>query len=620
MGVYSKTTKSEYTHRKLIDINHYKTYLFSRMTLTTVISRIKLFHKTSILSETNLIFKTSIIFLMWLIADNCVMGQPITDSPDEPMIASPAVPSHDVSTHFIVEPYVEHKPYAPLFSARKHEVRAVWLTLLKGLDWPTTLATTSENIKCQQKELTDILNRLQEAHINTVILQTRLRGNLIYPSEYEEWSEYLTGVPCQSPGYDPLAFAIDECHKRGMEVHAWLVSIPLGGVDVHKEMGKKSITKRCPHLCKKFRNNWYLNPGHPESKHYLANLVGELVSRYDVDGVHLDYIRYPDRPKRFPDTAEYRKYGKGKDLAQWRRDNITEIVRAVYSKVKSIKPWVKVSSAPLGKYRGTKRYPNSGWNGYHDVYQEAQRWMKEGIQDMIFPMLYYRDNFFYPFLLDWKETSCGRMVVPGLGIYFLHSSEGDWKLSEIERQLNFIRWSGCEGEAHFRSRFLTENTGGLYQSICYNYYHTPALVPPMTWIDSIAPTTPTIVRFTEEEKRTVLEWTTATDNLSGGVCYNVYASDTYPVDIDNPANILIAKTADTSYIHNHPFRKSGTRFYAVTAIDRCGNESEKLEINKQSLEAKMDYEKRLKRLKFKTLLYPKITPNQLLYKCETPQL
>ena len=104
--------------------------------------------------------------------------------------------------------------------------------------------------------------------------------------------------------------------------------------------------------------------------------------------------------------------------------------------------------------------------------------MKEGIQDIIFPMLYYRDNYFYPFVLDWKEHSYGRMVAPGLGIYFLHPSEGDWTLDEIERQLNFMRWSGCEGESHFRSRFLTDNTQGLYNLVQEDFYYTPALVPP----------------------------------------------------------------------------------------------------------------------------------------------
>ena len=214
------------------------------------------------------------------------------------------------------------------------------VTTFRGLDWPTTQVKSEADIALQKKELTDILDQLQAVHINTVIFQTRVRGNLIYPSDIEIWCESLTGKAGGNPGYDPLAFAIEECHKRGMELHAWMVAVPLGSDEVHKEMGAQSITKRYPHLCKRFRNHWYLNPGHPDSQKYLASLVNELLTRYDVDGVHLDYIRYPDRPQRFPDATDYRKYGKGKELYQWRRDNITRLVRGVYEEVKRLKPWV----------------------------------------------------------------------------------------------------------------------------------------------------------------------------------------------------------------------------------------------------------------------------------------
>ena len=471
---------------------------------------------------------------------------------------------------------MSNAPYSPLFTPKKHEVRAVWLTTFRGLDWPTTQVKSEEDIVKQKRELTDLLDQLQATQINTVIFQTRVRGNLIYPSDIEAWCESLTGTPGIDPGYDPLAFAIEECHKRGMELHAWMVAVPLGSEEVHKDMGEKSITKRYPHLCKRFRKNWYLNPGHPDSQKYLASLVNELITRYDVDGVHLDYIRYPDRPKNFPDASDFKKYGKGKTLNQWRRDNITRLVRAVYDEVKSIKPWVKVSSAPLGKYRNTSRY-NSGWNGYHDVYQEAQTWMQEGIQDLIFPMLYYRDNYFYPFVLDWKENSYGRMVVPGLGIYFLDPSEGDWTLDEVERQLNFIRWSECEGESHFRTKFLTDNTQGLYDRVQDHFYYTRALVPPITWIDSIAPSSPQEIKIEKKEGTTMLTWTSATDDMEGGMRYNVYASHTFPVNTDNPKHLINTYLTDTCYTHREtPYQP--TLHYAVTAIDRCGNESTPIQI------------------------------------------
>lgn len=144
------------------------------------------------------------------------------------------------------------------------------------------------------------------------------------------------------------------------------------------------------------------------------SLVREVVERYDVDGIHFDYLRYPENAPRFPDSYDYRKYSKGRSLAQWRRDNLTEIVRYIYKGVKAMKPWVKVSTCPVGKYKDTSRYPSRGWNAFHTVYQDVQGWLGEGIQDQIYPMLYFRGNHFYPFALDWQEQSNGRQIIPGL--------------------------------------------------------------------------------------------------------------------------------------------------------------------------------------------------------------
>ena len=147
-------------------------------------------------------------------------------------------------------------------------------------------------------------------------------------------------------------------------------------------------------------------------------LVREVVSGYDVDGVHFDYLRYPENAPLFPDKYDFRRYNKGRTLDQWRRDNISEIVRYIYKGVKAMKPWVKVSTCPVGKYRDTSRYPSRGWNAFFTVYQDPQGWIGEGIMDQIYPMMYFQGNNFYPFALDWQEQSNGRQVVPGLAFIF----------------------------------------------------------------------------------------------------------------------------------------------------------------------------------------------------------
>ena len=458
----------------------------------------------------------------------------------------------------------------------KYEVRAAWITAVYGLDWPRTKATTPASIQKQKEELVEILDKLKEANFNTVLFQARTRGDVLYKSDIEPYNSILTGKSGKDPGYDPLAFAVEECHKRGMECHAWMVTIPLGGRKHVASLGKQSVTRRQPKICVPYKREYFLNPGNPKTKEYLMSLVKEVVERYDVDGVHFDYLRYPERAFRFPDSYDYRKYGNGRSLDQWRRDNITEILRYIYKGVKQLKPWVKVSTCPVGKYRDTSRYSSKGWNAFHVVHQDVQGWLGEGIQDQIYPMMYFRGNAFYPFALDWQEQSNGRHVVPGLGVYFLHPSEGDWSLDEIQRQINFIRNHHLAGEAHYRVKFVTDNTQNLYDILQNDFYAYPALQPPMTWADSIAPSAPSDLKAGQiSEGYTRLHWKASTDNDKQNTpAYVVYASDELPVDTQNPANIVATGIRETEYIYAPILPWTTRRHFVVTAIDRYGNESE----------------------------------------------
>ena len=457
----------------------------------------------------------------------------------------------------------------------KHEIRTTWLTTLGGMDWPRNKATSAEGIRRQQQELCDILDRLKEVNFNTVMMQTRLRGDLIYPSAIETFPEALTGKTGKDPGYDPLAFAIEECHKRGMELHAWIVTIPAGNNRQVKLLGKHSVVKKHRQICKQHDGAWFLDPGHPQTADYLSSIVREIVTRYDVDGIHFDYIRYPENARRFPDRDTHRKYGKGKDLKQWRRENITNIARRLYTEIKQVKPWVKVSSSPVGKFKDTSRYSSLGWNAYETVHQDAQNWLKEGIHDALFPMMYFKDNHFYPFVLDWKENDNGRWVVPGLGIYFLSPKEKDWPLDEMSRQLHFTRQSGLAGHAFFRNKFLLDNVKGILDEIQHEFYSTPALIPPMTWQDSIAPSAPTSPIYEKQTDDNVkLSWGTSKDNHDLPVVYHLYASNTYPVDTNNAKNLMV-----TSIKENTITFPSSKKYFAITSADRYGNESAPLAIN-----------------------------------------
>ena len=458
-------------------------------------------------------------------------------------------------------------------TAPKHEVRAVWVTTLNGLDWPKTKATSEEGIKKQKEELCQLLDQLRACRINTVVLQTRIRGSVIYPSDIEPWDICLTGEFDCDPGYDPLAFAIEETHRRGMELHAWVVTVPAFKVVNAKKMGKRSLFKTHPELLRKHGEQYYLDPGLPGSADYLTAICEEITSNYDIDGIHFDYIRYPEQAASFSDAISFRKFGHGKEKRAWRRSNVTRMVRQAYEAVKELKPWVRVSCSPVGKYNDLSRYSARGWSALGAVYQDAQGWLRDGIMDMLLPMMYFQGDHFYPFAADWQENSYGRTIAPGLGIYFLSPKEKDWELGVIQRELCYVRHLGLSGQAFFRSRFLTDNTKDIYDYLRKDFYPYPALLPPMTWQSSERPDTPTLV--TRERRNGVneyIEWTQQ-ENCR----YVIYASSKQPVDTDNPQNIV-----KVTYDNNYTYSLLGAYYYdyhiVVTALDRYGNESLPLEL------------------------------------------
>jgi len=438
----------------------------------------------------------------------------------------------------------------------KYEVRAVWLTTIGGLDWPSVYAQSPSTILKQQRELCDILDKLHRGGINTVLIQTRVRGTLIYPGSLEPWDGCMSGIPGCSPGYDPLAFAVDECHKRGMEVQAWVVTIPVGKWNGY---GCRRLRRVRPSLVRRVGDEGYMKPELSATADYLAQICGEITRNYDIDGIHLDYIRYPETGRRTVSAVDGRR-------------NITRIVEKISTTVKRIKPWVKMSCSPIGKHDDLPRYGSRGWNARSAVLQDAQAWLHDGLMDELFPMMYFRGNNFYPFALDWQENSNGRIVVPGLGIYFLSREEQDWDLCDIKREMFFLRGMGM-GHAYFRASFFTDNIKGLYDFAVGEFDSYPALIPPMTWISVAKPLPPATLRLTRGEDGDRLEWEGAKDMSNGDyLTYNIYRSDEYPIDADNVCNLVSARRTAEYIIVPHQRGENGFH-YAVTAVDRYGNES-----------------------------------------------
>ncbi len=446
----------------------------------------------------------------------------------------------------------------------KRETRAVWLTTLANLDWPKNYARSEESIKLQKQELIDILDKYQKANINTVLLQARVRAATIYPSDIEPWDQCITGVEGRAPGYgyDPLSFAVEECHKRGMEIHAWIATIPVGAKN---SLGCRTLMKKGFRI-RNFSTGSYLDPADPSVAPYLASICGEIVRKYDVDGINLDYIRYPDgwpRPS----------YRDG-DTPDQRRSNITAIVRAIHDEVKAIKPWVKMSCSPIGKHADLSRYSSKNFNAHDRVSQEAQEWMRLGLMDQLYPMQYFRGDNYYPFVADWVENAYKREIVTGLGTYFLDPREGNWTLGDLTRQMYVSRDLGV-GHAHFRSYFLTANKQGVYD-FEKQFNATLSLPHKMQGVVSTA-AMPYAVNSSlverREDKSVILRWKAVTPY------YNIYASYTYPVDTEDARNLLFARyTGQMLQLKN----VNPNLYFAVRGMDRYGLETPALQENMKS--------------------------------------
>ncbi len=453
----------------------------------------------------------------------------------------------------------------------KREIRGVWLTTIYGLDWPDRPAQTERERQEQQQQICSILDRLQDANFNTVFLQVRLRGDVIWRSAIEPASKVFSGRYGTMPGYDPLAFVVEECHKRGLECHAWFVTFPVGTMETVREQGRLSVVKRHPELCKRHNGEWYLDPGVPATADYLLSLIKELVNGYDIDGIHFDYIRYPEQADKFPDKASFRKYGHRISLNEWRRENINRMMARFYDWVKSAKPWVQVSSSPLGKYSRIPRMPNAGWTAYESVHQDPERWMRQGKQDLVVPMMYYLQDNFFPFVDNWVENSHGRLIVPGLGAYRMLKEEADWELNDLTDQIDYSRYFGGAGVVFFRCAQIVDNTKGIYDELKTHYYRYPALLPPLNWLNPVAPEAPKEIEVILSGNELKLSWNKPA--VTDEVTYTVYYSQTDTIDYTLAKHVLITGVRDTSVFLPVDVKKEQGFLFSVSASTRYHVES-----------------------------------------------
>ncbi len=381
------------------------------------------------------------------------------------------------------------------------EFRGAWVATIYNLDWPSKAGLPAA---AQKTQLIGILDTAAAAGLNAIILQVRPACDALYESPIEPWSPVLMGTMGASPGYDPLAFAVEEAHRRGLELHAWFN--PFRAQSNYKnQVSSSHVTRRKPEWVRRYGNYLWLDPGLPEVRQYSLDVILDVVRRYDIDGIHIDDYFYPypvEGASGFPDAATYKRYGQG-SLDDWRRANINTFVSSLYKGIKQHKPWVKFGISPFGIWRpGVPEGTTAGLNAYSQLYGDSRLWLANGWLDYFAPQLYWPINSpgqSFARLAPWwaSQNAKRRHLWPGLAVDRIGK---DRNASEIASQIALLRKIGGSAsghilwsESHFRS-----NKGGIRSLLAESVYRGPALIPPSPWLDSSIPPTPTIRSMTQD--------------------------------------------------------------------------------------------------------------------------
>ena len=388
----------------------------------------------------------------------------------------------------------------------QYEFRGVWVATVANIDWPSKKGLSVEQ---QKAEFIQLADTEKKNGMNVLIVQIRPAADAFYPSKYEPWSEFLTGQQglAPSPEYDPLKFMIEETHKRGMEFHAWLNPYRAVFDMGNSSVSPSHITALRPDWFIVYGNKKYFDPGLQQVRNYVTNVVKDIISRYDIDAIHMDDYFYPYRiaGKEFPDERSYCLSKTMLNKDDWRRSNCDSIIKQIHDTIRSIKPYVKFGISPFGVWRNIAQDADgsntkAGQTCYDDLYANILLWLKQGWIDYVVPQLYWpighRLCDYNVLLKWWNEHTYGRQLYIGMILYndgYSPNSKINTNKTEIPNEIKAYRTYGTtQGSVFFSEINLRNNRNGISDTLQNNYFALPALVPPMKWIDSIAPSMPVV--------------------------------------------------------------------------------------------------------------------------------
>ncbi len=456
----------------------------------------------------------------------------------------------------------------------QREFRGVWIATVGNIDWPSQAGLPVEQ---QKAELIQILNKAVELKLNIVIFQVRTSCDAFYSSSIEPWSEYLTGQMGQSPKpfYDPLAFAIEEAHKRGLELHGWFNPFRARYSSVKSQPSSNHISKTKPAIVRQYGKQLWLDPGMISAQDYVRSVILDVVRRYDIDGVHIDDYFYPYVEKDssgqdipFPDNETYNLYrAKGGKLSKedWRRENINNFIKTINQSIHNEKNGVKFGISPFGIWRPDPSLSIRGMDAYERLFADSKKWINNGWCDYFAPQLYWQITAQwqrFPVLLKWwsEQNHRRRILVCGINTF---KGGSQWSAAEIVNQINIARrLTGVSGHIHWNANALMQNRGNIASELSKAVYQQIAITPRFDWLDSTPPKPPRVyasfnqqsllIQVEPQGREIPLFWLLQTKDKNGW--YSEILSGT--------------KTLFT--IPNYQEKEA----ISISALDKCGNLSQ----------------------------------------------
>ncbi len=459
------------------------------------------------------------------------------------------------------------------------EFRAAWVATVANIDWPSKPGLSTEE---QQAEAIALLDSAVLLNLNAIIFQVRPQCDAFYESDLEPWSYYLTGEmgTAPEPYYDPLAFWVEEAHKRGLELHTWFN--PYRAQHPNGKQNETSVISTRPGLVRELDKGYYwLDPAMEETQDYSYAVVMDVVRRYDIDGVHFDDYFYPYNDGEFPDDKTWAAYlgsGGKLDRKDWRREAVNVFIKRVYDGIKAEKNWVTFGISPFGIWRPGNPASIKGYDQYDMLYADAKLWLNEGWVDYWTPQLYWPTRQIpqsYPILLGWwiHENTHGRNLWPGL---FTSKIKTEEQALENFSQIMITRGMvpNGPGNVHFSMKALQHNYGGISKILRDGPYAQAALVPASPWLDDQAPAAP-LVEMEHKDGNIHIHW--LHEDLADVNQWVIYLQRgkqwTYKILTPEHESLILPHVI-RSYDNMTPPEVLDQ--VAVTAIDRLGNESERI--------------------------------------------